>query len=156
MKDVALDPVDHLILRALRENGRASFTSLGHAAGLSPHATASRVRRLEDAGVITGYEALVNPDVVTGGIEALIDVRLIASTPPERFESFLETLDDVRQSWFVTGRFDFVLRLTCADSDAMDRTVRALRMHGGVAATESRMIMRSQRPRSDAEKQRWP
>ncbi|MEV4418669.1 Lrp/AsnC ligand binding domain-containing protein [Patulibacter sp. NPDC049589] len=75
-------------------------------------------------------------------------MRLLPAAPPERFEAFLETLPDVRQSWFVTGRSDDVLRIVCADTDAMDQTVRAIRQSGGVAATESRMIMRSRRPRS--------
>lgn len=150
MKSVALDPTDHIILGLLRENGRASFTQIGHATGLSPHAAASRVRRLEQAGVIAGYEAVIDQGTASGNIEALVDVRLLAATPPERFESFLESLPDVRQAWFVTGRFDYVLRVVCADSEAMDTTVRAIRMNGGVAATESRMVMRARRPRSGA------
>jgi len=148
VSSTALDDIDDRILSALRGNGRASFTELGGLVGLSPHAVASRVRRLESAGVIVGYEAILDRDAGAGGLEALIDVRLLAATPPERFEAFLETVPDVRQAWFVTGRFDYVLRIACRDSDAMDRTVRAIRMSGGVAATESRMVMRSRRPGS--------
>lgn len=151
MKSVATDAIDDVIVGALRENGRLSFTELGRRAGLSPHAAASRVRRLEEAGVIVGYEAIVDDDTAAGSIGALIDVRLLATTPPERFEAFLETLPDVRQAWFVTGRFDYVLRISCADTEAMDRTVRAIRLQGGVAATESRMVMRARRPHSGLE-----
>ena len=59
MRSTALDDTDFRIINALVANGRASFASLGEAVGLSPHGAADRVRRLERAGVITGYSASV-------------------------------------------------------------------------------------------------
>lgn len=141
----ALDPINRDLLRLLGENGRASFTELGAAVGLSPHATAERVRRLQESGVVRGFTAIVDHAAIGGGLEALIDVRLLAATPPERFEEFVATLPDAREMWFVTGRYDYELRVTCADPEALDGTVRAIRQRGGVAATETRIVMRSRR-----------
>ena len=52
-----LDSTGWNILKQLQENGRLSFVELGQRVGLSPPAVAERVRRLEDAGIITGYRA---------------------------------------------------------------------------------------------------
>jgi len=145
VKSDVLDAIDRELLRLLGENGRASFTELGSTVGLSPHATADRVRRLQETGVIRGFTTLVDHAALGGGLEALIDVRLLAATAPERFEEFVATLPDARDLWFVTGRYDYELRLTCADPEALDRTVREIRRSGGVAATETRIVMRSRR-----------
>lgn len=145
MKSDEQDDINRELLRLLGENGRASFTELGAAVGLSPHATADRVRRLQESGVIRGFAAIVDHAALGGGLEALIDVRLLAVTPPDRFEEFVATLPDVRELWFVTGRYDYELRITCADPEALDRTVREIRREGGVAATETRIVMRSRR-----------
>ena len=59
---MALDPTDSEILRLLREDGRLSWRDLGAQVGLSANAAADRVRRLRQAGVITGFTALVDPD----------------------------------------------------------------------------------------------
>ncbi len=137
-----MDALDDQILNALVRNGRASFASLGAEVGLSPHAVAGRVRRLLERGVITGFTARVDPEQLGRSLDALIDVRLRPETLPEAFERAAARLPAVREIAFVTGRSDYQLRVACADADDLDHTVRALRQHGGAAATETRIVMR--------------
>ncbi|GAA1550919.1 Lrp/AsnC family transcriptional regulator [Actinomadura kijaniata] len=61
MIDGELDPTDWRILDELQRDGRLSFNRLARRVNLSPPAVAERVRRLEEAGVITGYRAVVDP-----------------------------------------------------------------------------------------------
>ncbi|NLT04780.1 MAG: Lrp/AsnC family transcriptional regulator [Solirubrobacterales bacterium] len=138
-----MDAIDSEILKILRRNGRASYASVGEAVGLSPHGAADRVRRLERAGVITGYAATVDLGEVGRGLDALVDVRLLPSTDPDSFERKVAELPAVREVVFLTGRFDFQLRLACRDADDLDRTVRAVRRDAGAAQTETRIAMRS-------------
>jgi len=138
-----VDGVDREILKILRKNGRASYAHLGEAVGLSPHGAADRVRRLERDGVITGYTATVDLGEVGRGLDALVDVRLLPSTDPDSFERKVAALPAVREVVFLTGRFDFQLRLACRDADDLDRTVRAVRRDAGAAQTETRIAMRS-------------
>jgi Lrp/AsnC family leucine-responsive transcriptional regulator len=142
-----MDAIDTQILSILSENGRASFASIGEAVGLSPHGTADRVRRLERDGVILGYTARVDPAEVGRSLEALIDIRLLPSTDPDEFERAALRLPAVREVDFLTGRFDYQLRLACRDADELDHTVRAIRAEAGAATTETRIVMRSARPR---------
>jgi Lrp/AsnC family transcriptional regulator, leucine-responsive regulatory protein len=140
----AIDDVDRTIIGMLVQNGRASYTELGRAAGLSPHATADRVRRLQVAGVITGFTARVNLAGVGRGLDALIDVRLLPSTDPSAFEAAAARLDSVREVAFVTGRSDYHVRVSCRDADDLNETIRSLRQRAGAAVTETRIVMRSE------------
>ncbi|HEX3240275.1 MAG TPA: Lrp/AsnC family transcriptional regulator [Solirubrobacterales bacterium] len=135
-----MDQIDTQILSLLRTNGRASFASIGAQVGLSPHGTADRVRKLEREGVITGYAAKID---LGRSVDALVDVRLLPSTNPDQFERLAAGLPAVTELVFLTGRFDYQLRVACKDAEDLDQTVRTVRRDGGVAATETRIVMRS-------------
>jgi Lrp/AsnC family leucine-responsive transcriptional regulator len=145
----AIDEADRKILTELLQNGRASWTDLGRVAGLSPHAAADRVRRLERTGVITGFTANVNLAGIGRGLDALIDVRLLPSTDPGSFEQAAARLPAVREVAFVTGRSDYHLRVSCRDADDLNQTIRTLRQQAGAAVTETRIVMRSETFRRD-------
>jgi Lrp/AsnC family transcriptional regulator, leucine-responsive regulatory protein len=138
----ALDEIDRVILSALIRDGRATFKELGELAGLSPHAVAPRVRRLVEAGIVTGFTALVDFGHVGRGLDALIDVRLLPTARPEAFEAAAAELPSIREVSFVTGRFDYQLRAACVDADDLDHTVRDLR-RAGAAVTETRIVLRT-------------
>jgi Lrp/AsnC family leucine-responsive transcriptional regulator len=138
-----MDEIDDRILGILATNGRASFAALGEAVGLSPHGTADRVRKLERDGVITGYAARIDPAGVGRSLDAFIDVRLLPTTDPEQFERRAAKLASVREMAFLTGRFDYQLRVACRDADDLNETVRAIRREAGAAGTETRIVLRS-------------
>jgi Lrp/AsnC family leucine-responsive transcriptional regulator len=138
-----MDAIDDAILGLLATNGRASFAAIGEAVGLSPHGAADRVRRLERDGVITGYAARIDPAGIGRSLDAYIDVRLLPTTDSEDFEQRVARLDSVREVAFLTGRFDFQLRVACRDADDLNDTVRAIRREAGAAGTETRIVLRS-------------
>ena len=138
-----MDAIDDAILGILATNGRASFAAIGEEVGLSPHGAADRVRRLERDGVITGYAARIDPAGVGRSLDAFIDVRLLPTTDSEEFEQRVSRLDSVREVAFLTGRFDFQLRVACRDADDLNDTVRAVRREAGAAGTETRIVLRS-------------
>jgi Lrp/AsnC family leucine-responsive transcriptional regulator len=144
VESTALDQTDFRILNALVTNGRISFADLGKEVGLSPHGAADRVRRLERAGVITGFTAVVDLANVGRSLNAFIDVALLSTTPSDRFERNALAMAAVQEVTFVTGSFDYHVRVACLDTDDLDHTVRAIRAQG-VARTETRIIMRSAR-----------
>ena len=138
-----MDEIDDRILGILATNGRASFAAIGEEVGLSPHGAADRVRRLERDGVISGYAARIDPAGVGRSLDAFIDVRLLPTTDSADFEQRVARLDSVREVAFLTGRFDFQLRVACRDADDLNDTVRAIRRDAGAAGTETRIVLRS-------------
>ncbi|OLF14339.1 AsnC family transcriptional regulator [Actinophytocola xinjiangensis] len=71
----SLDPTDWAILAELQTDGRLALTELGRRVNLSASATTERVRRMEDAGIITGYRATVDLDKVGFGVLALVRLK---------------------------------------------------------------------------------
>lgn len=135
--------IDDRILGRLVRDGRASFSQIAAEVGLSAHAVAERVRRLEQRGVIRGYAAKLDQSRLGRTLAAYVDVRLLPIADPEAFERFALGLRAVQKLAFVTGRFDYLVELACVDSGDLDETVRMLRGSGGVAATETRIVMRA-------------
>jgi len=146
VKSTELDDTDHRIIKALVANGRTSFADLGKAVGLSPHGAADRVRRLQRDGVLLRFTAVVDLERVGRGLEAFIDARLLPTTPSEEFERRVLELPAVQEVAFVTGRFDYQLRVACRNADDLDATVRAVRGHAGAAHTETRIVLRDLTP----------
>jgi Lrp/AsnC family leucine-responsive transcriptional regulator len=139
--------IDDRILDLLVQNGRAPFAQIAAEVGLSAHAVAERVRRLEARGAIQGYTARVDRSQLGRGLAAFIDVRLAPTTDPDQFERVVLGLPATESVTFVTGRFDYIVQLACTDAADLDQTVRQLRSRGGVAATETRIVMRATRRR---------
>ena len=146
METTVIDETDFRIINMLVQNGRASFASLGQEVGLSPHGAADRVRRLERAGIITGFTASVALESIGRALDAFIDVRLMPKTTPEAFERYVSALPAVQELAFVTGRFDYHVRVACRNADDLDETVRAIRREGGAAQTETRIVLRASAP----------
>jgi Lrp/AsnC family leucine-responsive transcriptional regulator len=119
-----------------------SFANLGQLVSLSPHGAADRVRRLQRTGVITGFTAMVDLGQVGRALDAYIDVRLLPTTNPDDFERAVLALPAARELTFVTGRFDYQVRVACTGAEDLDRTVRALRQKAGAAQTETRIVLR--------------
>src|SRR5579863_8329706 len=74
-----MDQINWRILASLQQDARLSMAELGRQIGLSPPATAERVRRLEDAGVIEGYRAVVNPKALGRNVLAFLRISAIGN-----------------------------------------------------------------------------
>jgi len=138
-----VDDVDRAIVLSLQRNARVNFRELAAEVGLSPNATADRVRRLERRGILSGYTAIVDPAAAGRKLTALIDVRLREGTPPERFEPLVSGLDVVDDAAHVTGPFDYTLRVTVADVAELDALIRLLKAKGNVVQTDTRIALRT-------------
>ena len=93
--------------------------------------------------LVVGFSADVNLGTVGRAIDAVVDVRLLPGTTPEEFEARVSKLDAVRELAFVTGRFDYHLRVACRDTHDLNETVRSLRGNSVAAHTETRIVLGS-------------
>jgi len=117
----ALDKLDKAILRCLQDNGRETYDVVGEKVGLSPSAVLRRVKRLEDAGIIDRYVALVRPEAVGVGLTAYLNVRLEKHTeshkrnPMDLFRSSVQAWPEVVECVALTGDMDYLLRVVVSD-----------------------------------------
>ncbi|MBD8871821.1 Lrp/AsnC family transcriptional regulator [Rhodanobacter sp. DHB23] len=143
MRNHAIDGIDRKILGVLQADGRASFRELGAQVNLSPNATAERVARLQERGIITGFQANVSMEAMGFGLQVFIDVKLQPGASMEAFEQVLQSIDVVHDAVSLTGSFDARLRVACRDTAHLGELVELLRSGAGVQETSSSVICRS-------------
>lgn len=136
-----IDPIDRAILDTLRDDGRISWRELGERVGLGATATADRVRRLVDTGVITRFTTVVDPAALGIGLRAMVDLRLRDGVVPDEFERRIADDAEVQAAFHVTGPFDYQLVLSCADVAALDRLLRGWKHDGWVLESNTRLLM---------------
>jgi Lrp/AsnC family leucine-responsive transcriptional regulator len=108
--ELLVDRTDWRLLEELQKDGRASYADLARVVAMSPSAVAERVRRLEEAGVIAGYRATVDPERV--GLTVMAFVRLRYPTGNYRpFHALLDSTPAIVEAHHVTGEDCFVLKV---------------------------------------------
>ena len=116
-----LDAIDRRILQALQADGRLTYDEIAGRAGLSASAVLRRVRRLEAAGVIAGYVALLRPEAVGLRLTAYLNVRLEKHaqahkrTPMDLFKAAVQAWPEVVECVSLTGETDYLLRVLVRD-----------------------------------------
>ena len=138
-----MDQIDAKIVATLRNDARISYKDLAEHVHLSANAVAERMRRLEASGVIRGYHASLDPHALGLSLQAIIDVKLLPGVTAEAFEATLQTIPGVIEAILMTGSFDYMVRVACANQEALVRLNENLRARGGVQETNMRLMLRS-------------
>ena len=126
---IPLDAIDRRILRALQTDGRITYDVLAAQVSLSPSATLRRVKRLEEAGVIAGYVALLEPGRVGLGLNAYLNVRLEKHSeshkrsPMDAFRAAVQAWPEVVECAALTGEMDYLLHVVVEDMAHYSRFV---------------------------------
>jgi Lrp/AsnC family leucine-responsive transcriptional regulator len=108
-----LDRFDAAILRVLSSEGRISATELARRIGLSKSPTQARMKRLEDAGIITGYRAGLDPIRMGLAHVAFVEVRLSDTREAalQAFNKAVLAVPEVEQCHMIASRFDYLLKV---------------------------------------------
>jgi Lrp/AsnC family transcriptional regulator, leucine-responsive regulatory protein len=138
----AIDSLDRRIIDILHDEGRISWKELADRVHLAPSSVADRVRRLESAGIIRGYQARIEPRALGRDVRAVVDVALPPGTDPAEFEQRLAQRDEVALAMYVTGPADYTIIVDCVGAEGLDAFIRWLKAEGGVARTESKFVLR--------------
>src|SRR4029453_15725176 len=115
-----LDDIDRRILAALQRDGRLSIVDLARQGGLSAPPGLRRVKRLEQAGVITGYAAIVDPAATGRSLHAFVQVNLDSHTEDTvtAFQRAIMARPEVVACYPISGEFDYLLQVMVPDLEA--------------------------------------
>ena len=116
---VKLDSVDRQILHDLQDNGRITNVDLAKSAGISAPPCLRRVRVLEKAGIIKGYQADIDAEALGFSVQVFAFVGLTsqAETDLQKFEMLVSTWPQVRECHMLMGETDFLLKIVAHDWD---------------------------------------
>jgi Lrp/AsnC family transcriptional regulator, leucine-responsive regulatory protein len=123
-----LDATGWRILQELQQHARLSFSELGQRVGLSSPAVTERVRRMEDAGIITGYRAEINTAKVGFPITAII--RVSAPGDCKQFTATISAFPEILESYRVTGEDSIILKVIATSMVHLEEIIDRLSAHG--------------------------
>jgi len=123
MGTMELDRIDRQILDLLQQDGRLTNAALAEKVHLSASACLRRVQRLEREGVITGYEAVLDPSSVGRGTSVFVEVSLNSQREDalEAFEQAVRDCPEVFECHLMSGGSDYLLRIAVADTQEYER-----------------------------------
>lgn len=112
-----IDRIDRQILRELQEHGRLPIVELANRVNLTKTPCAQRVRRLEEAGIIRGYRADLDPDQLGAGhvLVVLVTLDKTSEDALERFNDAVRLIPEVQNCYMVAGNFDYMLKVRTHD-----------------------------------------
>jgi DNA-binding Lrp family transcriptional regulator len=126
MRPPSLDAIDVKILAALQRDGRSTIQKLAGKVGLSARPCLERVRRLETAGIITGYQAQIELERLSKPITVFAEIALESHGRQDQFERRLAAIEEIVECWEVSGAFDYLARVVCADVARYETLTAAL------------------------------
>lgn len=142
MSIVRLDAVDERILRLLVRNARATWREIGDVVGLSANAVAQRVRRLEQAGVVRGWTAVLDPAIDGPAATALVSLKVTTDADVPQLEAAMGALPCVTEVLDLSGTVDYQVRVRFRDQRELYEATNALRVLPGVVGIETRTVLR--------------
>ncbi|MFC4357116.1 Lrp/AsnC family transcriptional regulator [Halobium salinum] len=136
-----LDDTDRAILRILQEDARTPFSEIARRIDMSSATVHDRVGRLEEAGVIEGYHAKLNPREIGLGTSAFVGLRVQQGHEEETLERLRE-IEGVREVHLTTGEWDVLLRVYAADTDELRELMfEGIAGMGGFARSQTMVVL---------------
>ena len=140
-----LDKKDKLIVERLQRNGRISMSDLAQEVNLSDTPCLRRVKKLEQAGVIEGYQATLNRQAFNLNVLVYAFVRLSANSDKlaTQFEQTVTSLEQVLECSVVTGAYDYLLKIIAEDLEDYEGFVKkSLGRIDYIATIESTVVLK--------------
>lgn len=145
-RSASLDGTDRRILEVLQRDGRITNAALAERVSLSESACLRRVHALEHSGLISGYGARIDPQMVGLPVSVFVSITLDRQdqTDLKVFEDAVRRIPEVMECYLMTGDFDYLVRVAVADTADFERVhSQALTRLPGVARVHSSFALRT-------------
>jgi DNA-binding Lrp family transcriptional regulator len=136
-----LDDVDHKIIALLRDNARRSFQDIGDQVSLSAPAVKRRVDRLEDRGVVKGYTAVVDPEVLGYHTHAFVSMYCEGRMTAAEVRAAVKDHPEVVGAYTVAGESSAILHVVAEDTQHLEESLERIRDAPGVQRTQTQIVL---------------
>ncbi|MDP2817642.1 MAG: Lrp/AsnC family transcriptional regulator [Polaromonas sp.] len=141
-----MDKIDRKILQVLQANARASLQEIGQAVCLSHTPCWSRIKKMEESGVIEGYTVRINAAALDLADTVLVQVTLDSHSDNtlEKFGEMLAKIPEVIEAYLVSGDYDYLLRIAVSGTQDYERLLRErLYKIKGIRHSKSSFVLRT-------------
>jgi Lrp/AsnC family leucine-responsive transcriptional regulator len=136
-----MDAIATQLLALLQDDAKVSLARMGEAVGLSAPAALERVRKLEAAGIIRGYRAILSPKNVGLSVGAFIGVAIDGVDDVQSFCEYVRHNAHVLEAHHVTGSWTLMLKVRTASNSDLEKLLIDLRRQMGVTRTETLVVL---------------
>jgi Lrp/AsnC family transcriptional regulator, leucine-responsive regulatory protein len=136
-----IDDIDATILKNLQENGRIRRNSLAEIVGLSLPSLSERMRKLEEAGIITGYAAILNPKKLGKDVTAFITVTIDTSKHYHGFIEHATGTPEILECHAITGDGSHLLKVRTDTTTTLEKLLSKIQSWAGVAGTRTQLVL---------------
>ena len=136
-----IDDIDRRLLEILQRDGRTRRNDLAERVGLSLPSVSDRLRKLEDAGYITGYAALVDPKLLGKDITAFIMVFVDSSKHYHGFVEHADAHNEILECHAVTGEGSHLLKIRTENTASLERLLARIQSWTGVTGTRTSLVL---------------
>jgi Lrp/AsnC family leucine-responsive transcriptional regulator len=143
--DIVLDDIDIKILNYLQQNAKLNHKEIGDKLFKAPTTIYNRISRLEKAGLVKGYVAILDQEKILHGQTVYTHVQLKNHSQDtfELFEDSINAMPEVMECYHSSGDYDFLLRIVTRDMKAYHRFLTTVLFNTGlIAKTDTTVIMR--------------
>ena len=138
-----MDQLDYDILDCLKENGREKASVISEKVNLSVSAVTERIRKLEQQGVIRGYTALTDKKQLGMVMIAIMEISLEHPKFYDGFTKLVAETEEIASCYYLTGDFDFVLKIYASDSEHLEEIHRKIKSIKGVGNTRTHITLKT-------------
>jgi len=138
---IQLDDIDLKILDILQKNGRVKRNELAQMIGLSVPSVSERMKRLEEAGVIKGYTALLNSKMLGKDITAFIFVFIDSSKNYPLFIERAMEVDEILECHSITGEGSHLLKVKTENTSTLEKLLARIQSWPGVTGTRTNIVL---------------
>jgi Lrp/AsnC family leucine-responsive transcriptional regulator len=135
------DLIDYAILEQLQENCKRPLAAIGEKVGLTAPSVLERIHKLEEAGVIRDYVAVLDAKRLGKDVAAFIGVSVTSPRALAAFEQAVDRIDEVLECHHVTGAHSLMLKVRADDTEGLERVIDSLREIEGVTRTETMVVL---------------
>lgn len=132
-----MDDIDVKILRLLQQNARKTISDLSAEIGMSMPAISERLKKLENAGVIEKYCAILNPQKLNKDLIAMMFVGLESPRYSDSFTEFVKGESEIQECLYITGEFDYSLKVITHNTQTLEALLNKIKTHQGIARTKT-------------------
>ncbi len=138
-----MDKLDYEILEYLKRNSREKASVISRQINLSVSAVLERIHKMEQQGVIKGYTVVTNKKMLGMGMLAVMEISLEHPKYYDSFTGLVQSMPEIVSCYYMTGDFDFILKIYAQDSDDLERIHKRIKSIHGVSSTRTYITLKT-------------
>ena len=138
-----MDNLDYQIISELRKNARQTASDISKTIHLSVSTVIERIKKMEKSGLIESYTTIVNDAKAGNDITVMMEVSMDHPRYNDEFIATVREMPNIIECYYMTGEFDFVLKICCRSSEHLEKIHNRIKDCEGVRLTRSHYILRT-------------